>query len=74
MDVALLPEFRGRGVGTRLLLRLFEEADRCRLAVSIHVERMNPALALYRRLGFTLREDKGVYLLLERPAAPADGR
>jgi ribosomal protein S18 acetylase RimI-like enzyme len=34
-------------------------------SVTIHVERMNPALALYERLGFRLVEDKGVYLFLE---------
>jgi ribosomal protein S18 acetylase RimI-like enzyme len=67
MDIALLPEFRGRGIGTLLLRGVFEEGDRTRRAVSIHVERMNPALELYRRLGFALGEDKGVYLLLVRP-------
>ncbi len=68
MDIALLPEFRGRGIGSRLLRAIIEEAESSRCAVSIHVERMNPALSLYERLGFRLREDKGVYLLLERPA------
>jgi ribosomal protein S18 acetylase RimI-like enzyme len=68
MDIALLPEFRGRGIGTRLLRRIMEEGEGTGCAVSIHVERMNPALSLYGRLGFRLREDKGVYLLLERPA------
>jgi GNAT superfamily N-acetyltransferase len=68
MDIALLPEFRGRGIGSRLLRGIIEEAEGARCAVSIHVERMNPALSLYERLGFRLREDKGVYLLLERPA------
>jgi hypothetical protein len=33
--------------------------------VRIHVERQNPALALYERLGFRLLEDRGVYLFLE---------
>ena len=33
-------------------------------SVTIHVERMNPALRLYERLGFRLVEDKGVYLFL----------
>jgi ribosomal protein S18 acetylase RimI-like enzyme len=70
MDIALLPEFRGRGLGTHLLRELFAEADSSRREVSIHVERTNPALELYRRLGFELREDKGVYLLLTRPAVP----
>jgi len=69
MDIAFLPEFRGRGLGTRLLRALFAEADASRREVSIHVERLNPALELYRRLGFELREDKGVYLMLARPPA-----
>jgi hypothetical protein len=30
----------------------------------VHVERFNPALRLYERLGFRVAEDKGVYLLL----------
>jgi hypothetical protein len=31
----------------------------------IHVERFNPALRLYERLGFREIEDKGVYRLME---------
>jgi hypothetical protein len=34
--------------------------------LSIHVERFNPALRLYERLGFREVEDKGVYLLMQR--------
>jgi len=68
VDVSLLPEHRGRGVGRRLLEALFAETDAAGKPVSIHVERFNPALRLYARLGFALREDKGVYLLLARPA------
>ena len=69
VDIALVPEHRGGGVGTRLLEDLFAEADEGGKSVTIHVERMNPALSLYERLGFTVAEDKGVYLFLER--APA---
>jgi ribosomal protein S18 acetylase RimI-like enzyme len=65
VDIAILPAFRNRGVGTRLLTTLLKEAEAAGTAVTIHVERGNPALHLYRRLGFTLREDKGVYLFLE---------
>ena len=32
--------------------------------VSIHVEKQNPAMRLYRRLGFEIEEDKGVYDLM----------
>jgi ribosomal protein S18 acetylase RimI-like enzyme len=69
VDIALLPEHRGGGVGTRLLENLLAEADEGGKSVTIHVERMNPALRLYERLGFSVAEDKGVYLFLERPPA-----
>ena len=67
VDIALLPEHRGSGIGTALLDNLLAEADAAGKSVTIHVERMNPALRLYERLGFALAEDKGVYLFLERP-------
>jgi ribosomal protein S18 acetylase RimI-like enzyme len=69
IDIALLPEFRRRGVGSALLLRLCAEAELKRLPLRIHVERMNPALGLYERLGFRVIEDRGVYLFLEWRAA-----
>jgi ribosomal protein S18 acetylase RimI-like enzyme len=69
VDIALLPEHRGNGVGTRLLDELLAEGAADSKSVTIHVERMNPALRLYDRLGFSVAEDKGVYLFLERSAA-----
>ena len=64
IDIAFMPEARNRGFGSAVLGDLIDQAgDK---VVSIHVERMNPALSLYRRLGFEIAEDKGVYLLLER--------
>jgi ribosomal protein S18 acetylase RimI-like enzyme len=70
VDVALLPEHRGHGVGSSVLRDVLAEADAAGKRVTIHVERLNPALRLYERLGFSVAEDKGVYLFLERP--PAD--
>jgi GNAT superfamily N-acetyltransferase len=76
MDIALLPPFRGRGAGTRLLTELQTEATTVGKPLRIHVERFNPALSLYARLGFRMVEDRGVYLFLEwasdsRPSEPA---
>jgi ribosomal protein S18 acetylase RimI-like enzyme len=65
VDVSLLPEFRGRGVGSALLAALQAEAAAAGKALSIHVEKFNPALRLYERLGFLPVEDKELYLLME---------
>ena len=65
VDVALLPEARRGGIGTTLVRDVQERAAAAGKSVTIHVERMNPALRLYERLGFRLVEDKGVYLFLE---------
>ena len=65
VDIALLPEFCNRGIGSALLRQLQAEARAVRKPLRIHVERFNPALRLYERLGFRQIEDKGVYLFLE---------
>jgi ribosomal protein S18 acetylase RimI-like enzyme len=65
VDVSLLPEFRARGVGTRLLTAILAEAAAGGQRVTIHVEQHNPARALYERLGFAPVEDLGVYLRME---------
>ena len=65
IDIALLPQHCGRGIGSGLLQNIMDEAARAETAVTIHVEKFNPALRLYRRLGFTVVEDKGVYLLMQ---------
>jgi GNAT superfamily N-acetyltransferase len=65
VDIALLPEYRGRGIGTHLLHALQAEAALAGKPLRIHVERFNPALRLYARLGFRMIADRGVYLFLE---------
>ena len=67
VDITLLPEHRGAGVGESLLEPILDEGDRDGLPVTIHVERHNPALRLYDRLGFEVVDDLGVYLFLRRP-------
>jgi ribosomal protein S18 acetylase RimI-like enzyme len=68
IDIAFLPEYRGRGIGTALLRELLEEGARAGKRVSIHVELHNPARRLYERLGFVQVEERGLYLLLEAGA------
>jgi ribosomal protein S18 acetylase RimI-like enzyme len=66
VDIALLPEFRGRGIGGDLIRGLLAEGDASGRRVTIHVESENPARSLYARLGFAEKEENGPYLLLER--------
>jgi ribosomal protein S18 acetylase RimI-like enzyme len=67
MDIALLTEYRGAGVGTRVMRELCDEADAIGTPIGIHVERQNAARRLYTRLGFEERQDRGVYSYLVRP-------
>jgi GNAT superfamily N-acetyltransferase len=68
IDIALLPPFRGRGIGAALLRKLIDEADANGRKLSIHVERENRARTLYERLGFAeVSDEGGVYVLMERP-------
>jgi GNAT superfamily N-acetyltransferase len=72
IDIALLPEHRGHGLGEAIMRDLMDEAGRAGKRMSIHVEKFNPAMHLYRRLGFQTVEDKGVYDLMHWSAATID--
>ena len=65
IDISLVPEARGTGVGGAILAAIQAEAREIGKAVSIHVEKNNRARNLYLRLGFEVIEDKGVYDLME---------
>lgn len=65
LDIALLPEFCGGGVGTKLIEALQSEAARSGVTVSLHVETFNRARSLYDRLGFVERQVDGIYILMD---------
>jgi ribosomal protein S18 acetylase RimI-like enzyme len=65
MDIALLPEYRGSGIGGAILANLLAEAAQSGRSVTLHVEPFNPALRLYQRLGFKTIEDLGGNLYME---------
>jgi GNAT superfamily N-acetyltransferase len=70
IDIALLPEHRGHGVGTHLLGALLEEGAGGGRRVSLNLERSTRARGLYERLGFRVVHGDDVYLDLEwTPAA-----
>lgn len=61
IDIVFLPEFRGKGWGTKVLKNIQKMAFEKSKGVGIHVEKNNPAMKWYLRLGFQSQEDKGVY-------------
>lgn len=54
VDIALLPEYRGAGIGTRVIQGLQAEAAAAHLPLRLSVDKSNPARRLYERLGFRL--------------------
>lgn len=64
IDIAFLPQWCGRGLGTAFLRHLQDEARAEGRSVSIHVEGDNPARRLYERLGFEDVERRGLYWLM----------
>jgi ribosomal protein S18 acetylase RimI-like enzyme len=71
LDITLLPEHRGQGFGTALFSDFMDEAATAGRPLSIYVEKFNPALKLYRRLGFRTIEESGVYDLMSWDAQDA---
>ncbi len=65
IDIALLPDFRGKGLGTALLEDILAQGQALGLPIRIHVEQFNPALSLYERIGFRQVEEQPPYYLLE---------
>jgi ribosomal protein S18 acetylase RimI-like enzyme len=52
LAIAVVPDFRGQGVGTKLLRQILNTAKTKYPAVSLSVRANNPVLRLYERTGF----------------------
>lgn len=65
IDIALLSAARNQRIGSFLLQQILDEATLSGKRVVLHVEKDNPALRLYQRLGFQVKEDKGVYWFMQ---------
>ncbi len=66
IDITLLREWRGQGLGNQIIMDIIHFAGKLNRSVSIHVESFNPAMELYKKIGFELIDiTNGVYHLLE---------
>jgi ribosomal protein S18 acetylase RimI-like enzyme len=62
IEISLMPAHRGQGIGTHLLAELIAESEAAGIPLTLHVDRTNPAVRLYSRLGFDVVGDEGLYL------------
>ena len=65
VDIALLPEHCGKGVGSILLDEILSEAAARGRTVSLRVEHINPARRLYERKGFRETERSEIDAAME---------
>jgi GNAT superfamily N-acetyltransferase len=70
VDIALLPDWRGKGIGTALIHAVIAAARDQAKAVGLFVDRRNIALRLYRRLGFVEIGATAFHLEMAREVAP----
>lgn len=67
VDISLMSQARGRGLGSKVLAGICEQADAQSCTVSLSVLTTNRAQALYRRLGFVPVDDGEPYRQMVRP-------
>ena len=57
LTISILPEYRGQGLGTSIMTRLFDLLkSRGYIQTSLSVQAANPASRLYKRLGYSIHE------------------
>jgi len=59
LAISNLPEYRGKGIGTMLMNKLFELLrERGYKRTSLSVQQNNPAVRFYERLGYKITDEK----------------
>jgi ribosomal protein S18 acetylase RimI-like enzyme len=66
LSIAVLPEHRGKGIGTHLLNHHLEAAQKTYEAVSLSVSPKNPVRRLYERLSFEVVEVRGTHPVMRK--------
>jgi ribosomal protein S18 acetylase RimI-like enzyme len=70
LDISLLPEHRGQGIGGELIRNLINECVAAGAVLQLQVVNTNPAQRLYERLGFIKTGQDQIYTQMElRPQA-----
>ena len=70
VDIALIPAYRGRGIGAALVQGLQAQCSVLRKPLRLHVVATNRAVRLYERLGFVVTGGTEMYHLMEWTPLP----
>lgn len=65
LDVTLLPQIRGRGIGTQIIQDLMKEAAQQNKSLTIYIEGFDRSLGLFERLEFVKTSENGASWLME---------
>lgn len=75
LDIALLPEYQNRGIGSVLLGRLIDESEETGKVLRHTVFKLNTeAFRFYERLGFSATKEIHMYVYMERLPAGFSNR
>lgn len=66
IDIAILPEFRGRGIGASLMYQLIDKSETRGVPLRLRVQPDRPARIWYERLGFNLIADEQINWYMEK--------
>ena len=66
LSIAIYPAYRNKGIGSRLLVEMLRTLQESGItSVSLSVNKGNPAVTLYRRIGFYIhRENDDEYIMV----------
>lgn len=63
-EIQLLPEYQGKGIGTKVLQDIIEDAKQKKVNLDLRVMKINPAKKLYERLGFVIVGETETHYLM----------
>lgn len=70
LDITVADRWRNKGIGSSVLKEILQEAMQAGKPTTIYVERVNPSMRLFERLGFCIASVRDFTVLLERRPLP----
>ena len=65
VDIAILPEWRGKGIGTKIISDLLNEGHVSDKPVRLHAEKAQRVVDFYKRLGFVVVNELEMHFFME---------